>query len=107
MASRLEPDEPPETPRQPSQWSDFLPQMLANAAGTLLAAYVVYLYGVVSGLIEANWRLLVPIGVILLGVLLFAAYHYVIIRSTSRHSQWASVKRAMVASLVVLRHEAW
>jgi uncharacterized membrane protein AbrB (regulator of aidB expression) len=35
--------------------------MLANAVGTLLAAVVIYIYGVAAGLIAANWRVLVPI----------------------------------------------
>jgi hypothetical protein len=45
--------------------------MLANTAGTLLAAVVVYVYAVVVGLVRANWRILAPI---LLGVALVCAY---------------------------------
>jgi hypothetical protein len=35
---------------------------LANACGTVLAAIVVYLYGVAVGAIQANARILVPLG---------------------------------------------
>jgi len=59
MAQRLD-DEPPER-RPPDRWKDFLPQMFANTAGTLLAAVIVYVYAVVVGLVRANWRILAPI----------------------------------------------
>jgi hypothetical protein len=59
MAQRLD-EEPPER-RLPRRWDDFLPQMLANAAGTLLAAVIVYVYAVLVGLARANWKVLAPI----------------------------------------------
>jgi tellurite resistance protein TehA-like permease len=61
MAQRHDDDEHPPAPRRPGRRDDFVPQMLANAAGTLLAATVLYLYGVAVGAIRANWRLLAPI----------------------------------------------
>jgi hypothetical protein len=39
--------------------------MLANAAGTILAAIVIYLYGVAVGAIQANRRVIVPIALLL------------------------------------------
>jgi hypothetical protein len=47
--------------RPSSQWAGFLPQMLANATGTLLAALLVYVYGVAVGLFRANERILAPL----------------------------------------------
>jgi hypothetical protein len=51
--------------RASSQWAQFVPQMLANTAGTLLAATIVYLYGVAAGIFKANQRILVPLGLTL------------------------------------------
>jgi hypothetical protein len=45
--------------------------MLANATGTLLAATVLYLYGVAVGAIRANWRVLAPIIVAAVATVLF------------------------------------
>jgi hypothetical protein len=59
MAQRHGDDEHPPAPRRPGRWDDFVPQMLANAAGTLLAAMVLYLYGEPSGLsgrTGGSWR---------------------------------------------------
>jgi hypothetical protein len=61
MAQRYDDDQRPPAPRPPGRWDDFVPQMLANAAGTLLAATILYLYGVAVGAIKANWRVLAPI----------------------------------------------
>jgi hypothetical protein len=49
------------TPRRSSSWDNFVPQVLANAGGTLLAATVLYVYGVAVGLIKANPRVYLPI----------------------------------------------
>jgi hypothetical protein len=59
MAQRVDDDGQPRRP--PSRWDDFFPQMLANTAGTLLAAMIVYLYATAVGLVRANWRILAPI----------------------------------------------
>jgi hypothetical protein len=56
MAVRLEPEPPPRSP-----WRGFVVTMLANAAGTVLAAIVIYLYGVAVGAIQANRKIIVPI----------------------------------------------
>jgi hypothetical protein len=61
LAQRYDDDQRPASPRPRGRWDDFVPQMLANAAGTLLAATVLYLYGVAVGAIKANWRVLAPI----------------------------------------------
>jgi hypothetical protein len=71
MAQRYDDDQRPLGPRRPGRWDDFVPQMLANAAGTLLAATVLYLYGVAVGAIRANWRLLAPIIVAVAVTVLF------------------------------------
>jgi hypothetical protein len=51
LAQRYDDDQRPAAPRPRGRWDDFVPQMLANAAGTLLAATVLYLYGVAVGAI--------------------------------------------------------
>jgi hypothetical protein len=63
-------DQRPPAPRR-GRWDDFVPQMLANAAGTLLAATVLYLYGVAVGAIRANWRILAPIILAAVGTVLY------------------------------------
>jgi uncharacterized membrane protein YhaH (DUF805 family) len=60
MAVRLDPEPSPR-----SGWRSFLLTMLANAAGTVLAAMVIYLYGVAVGAIQANRRVIVPIAILL------------------------------------------
>jgi hypothetical protein len=60
VVSASDPQNQPPSDRS-SSWAGFVPQMLANAVGTLLAAVVIYIYGVAVGLIAGNWRVLLPI----------------------------------------------
>jgi hypothetical protein len=66
MAVRLEPEPSPRSP-----WRNFILTMLANAAGTVLAAIVIYLFGVSVGAIQANRRIIVPILLLLSYGLIF------------------------------------
>ncbi len=71
MAQRYDDGQRPPAPRRPGHWDDFVPQTLANAAGTLLAATVLYLYGVAVGAVRANWRVLAPVITATVGTVLF------------------------------------
>jgi hypothetical protein len=76
MAASLDNDEPPHPPVRHNSLYAFVIQMCANAAGTLLAAAILYLYGVMAGLLQANWRILGPTLVLLVGALSVSIFEF-------------------------------